>query len=134
LVASEELYAKYKDDIQFLIVYTIEAYPVGSPCPYSGRETIVDSSTTPDPLGLPIKQPETYEERVNQAINCKWGLGITIPMVIDDVDNAVWCTYGPASNIAYLIGTDGIVIEKQPYYIPEEMEAVVLEYVQANSM
>jgi hypothetical protein len=117
---------------RFLIVYTVEAYPVGSPCPYSGTEVISTTSTEPF-SSIPIQQPKTYEERVLQATNCKWQLSITTPMVIDEVDNPVWCTYGPASNIAYLIDTNGTIVIKQPYYVPEDMETAIVKYLQDNS-
>ncbi len=47
---------------------------------------------------------------------------IVAPVVIDDLDNAVWCTYGPASNIAYLLNSDGTIKFKQIYYDPTSME------------
>jgi len=56
-------------------------------------------------------------------------LGITIPVLIDEMDNPVWCTYGPAPNIAYLIGTDGRTAEKQGWYQPELMKAAIETYL-----
>jgi hypothetical protein len=52
-------------------------------------------------------------------------IGITVPVLIDEFDNPVWCTYGPAPNIAYLIDRDGIIIEKQGWYQPELMEKAI---------
>ena len=48
-------------------------------------------------------------------------MGITTPMLVDEMDNAVWCAYGPASNIAYLIAQDGTILGKQPYYVLDMM-------------
>jgi hypothetical protein len=56
-------------------------------------------------------------------------LGITIPILIDEIDNPIWCTYGPAPDIAYLIGTDGVIVEKQGWYEPRLMEEAILEYL-----
>jgi hypothetical protein len=136
LAASEEVYAKYRDVINFIMIDTIEAYPVGSACPYDarGEQIMVESSfTVPGESGMPIQQPKTYEARVKQAINFKTTLSITIPMLVDEMDNAVWCTYGPASNIAYLIATDGTILEKEPYYAPDVMEEAIQKYLKVNS-
>ena len=134
MAASEAVYAKYRDVINFIMIDTIEAYPVGSACPYNGEQTTVESSyTVAGESGMPIQQPKTYGERVKQAIGFKTTLSITIPMLVDEMDNAVWCTYGPASNIAYLIDTDGTIVIKQPYYAPEEMETAIVKYLQDNS-
>ena len=56
-------------------------------------------------------------------------LEITVPILIDEMDNPVWCTYGPAPNIAYLIGVDGRIVEKQGWYQPELMQAVIEAYL-----
>jgi hypothetical protein len=56
-------------------------------------------------------------------------LGITMPILIDEIDNPIWCTYGPAPDIAYLIGTDGVIVEKQGWYEPRLMEEAILEYL-----
>jgi hypothetical protein len=45
------------------------------------------------------------------------------------MDNPLWCTYGPAPNIAYLIGTNGIIAEKQGWYQPQLMEAAIGKYL-----
>jgi hypothetical protein len=49
--------------------------------------------------------------------------------LVDEMDNPVWCTYGPAPNIAYLVGTEGRIIIKQPWYDPKEMEKALIDYL-----
>lgn len=46
-------------------------------------------------------------------------------ILIDSMDNAVWSTYGPAPNIAYLIGMDGKILLRQPWYDPKGMEEAI---------
>ena len=121
------MHAKYGDHVQFIIIYIIEAHPVGSPSPYSGKEWAGPASK--DEEGCPLTQPENYEERVAQASQMAQELGITIPVLVDDMDNPLWCTYGPAPDIAYLIGTDGSIVEKQGWYQPREMEAAIIDYL-----
>ena len=59
-------------------------------------------------------------------------IGITMPVLIDEIDNPVWCTYGPAPNIAYLIDRDGIIVEKQGWYQPDLMETVIDKYLDSK--
>jgi hypothetical protein len=122
------MHSKYGDDIHFIIIYTIEAHPTGAVCPYTGEEWVI-SSTSTDTEGNPLTQPVTYQERVSQSTQMTQELGITIPVLIDEMDNPVWCTYGPAPNIAYLIGTDGKIISKQGWYDPAKMENTIQTYL-----
>ncbi len=55
--------------------------------------------------------------------------GITVTVLVDEMDNPVRCTYGPAPNNAYFIGTNGKIIAKQGWYDPKQMEAAILEYI-----
>lgn len=55
--------------------------------------------------------------------------GISVTVLVDEMDNPVGCTYGPAPNNAYLIGTDGTIMEKQGWYQPEQMEAAIVKYL-----
>lgn len=121
------MYTKYGDEVHFITIYTREAHPVGSPSPYSSREWTGPAST--DKEGNPLTQPTTYEERVAQAAKCIQELGITVLVLIDEMDNRVQCTYGPAPDNAYLIGTDGTIVEKQGWYQPEQMEAAIVKYL-----
>lgn len=83
-----------------------------------------------DPEGAPIGQPGTYEGRRLLA----WKAGLedrTLPSIlVDNMDNAVWATYGPAPNIAYLIGMDGLVLLRQPWFDPKAMENAVKALLQ----
>jgi hypothetical protein len=53
-----------------------------------------------------------------------------MPLLVDEIDNPVWCTYGPAPNIAYLIATDGRIIAKQSWYAPKLMEQTIINYLE----
>lgn len=109
--------------VEFLIVYTLEAHPLGTNNPYSQRE--VPSKYSRDPDGAPIGQPQTYEQRAILAVKAGSEDGILPTIIIDSMDNPVWSTYGPAPNIAYLIGIDGSILLKQPWYDPKAMEAAI---------
>ena len=79
--------------------------------------------------GNPLAQPVTYEERVKLASRTIAEEGMTVPVLVDEMDNPVWCTYGPAPDIAYLIGTNGRIVKKQGWYQPQLMAAAIIDYL-----
>ncbi len=103
------MYDRYDDKIQFTIVYSSEAHP------------------------NELADPTTYEERVALAGQCIQVENINVPVLVDEMDNAVWCTYGRAPNGAYLIGTDGTIVEKQSWFDPELMEEAIINYLEGRS-
>ena len=110
-----------------MIVYTVEAHPAESDSPYFGEENLDSYST--DTEGQPVLQPGTYQERIELARQTAEDEGIKTTMLVDEMDNPIWCTYGPAPNIAYLIGTDGKIETRQDWYDPVDMETAILDYL-----
>ncbi len=106
--------------MHFIIIYTKEAHAIDT-----GRV----GRSSYDEQGNPIYEPQTYDERIALAHKTITAEGITVPVLVDEMDNAVWHTYGPAPDIAYLIGTDGKIVEKQGWYQPPEMEAAIVDYL-----
>lgn len=113
--------------MHFITIYTVEAHPIGSVSPYSDKEW--PAACSRDKAGNPIGQPPAYEERLKQARKMVSELGIMVPVLIDEFDNPVWCTYGPAPNIAYLVDREGTIIEKQGWYDPQRMENAISKIV-----
>ena len=74
-------------------------------------------------------QPEAYQERVRNARKTVEAEALSVPVLVDGMDNAVWCTYGAAPNSAYLIGKDGAVVAKQGWYDPAGMERAIQAYL-----
>ena len=116
---TDTLATTYGSQVHFIIIHAREAHAIdtGRPSPF-----------TYDEEGNPIYEPRTYEERVELARSTVAAEGITVPVLVDEMDNPLWCTYGPAPDIAYLIGTDGKIVEKQGWYDPEQMESAILAY------
>jgi hypothetical protein len=115
------------------MIYTIEAFPVGTSCPYTPGQEVINPQSSYNWDSKPITQPKTYEERVTQSKQFIKEVQIVTPLLIDDVDNAIWCTYGPASNIAYLLDIDGKVLFKQIYYDPTTMEKPIQDLLKTKS-
>jgi len=111
---------KYGSQVHLIILYTKEAHAIDTG--RVGRSSYGEE-------GNPIYEPRTYDERVELARKAVAAEGIIVPVLVDEMDNAVWLTYGPAPNIAYLIGTNGKIVKKQGWYQPQEMEADIVDYL-----
>ena len=52
-------------------------------------------------------------------------LKLKTTILVDGMDNKVWKAWGSAPNCAYLIGTDGRVVEAQPWFDAGPMRAAL---------
>ena len=87
---------KYKDKVEFFIVYIREAHPT------DGRQ--VGSNVREKIL---VTQPKTIKERTEIAAQMCTKLDISIPTLIDGIDNAVGNAYSGMPDRLYLVGSDG---------------------------
>ena len=53
------------------------------------------------------KQPKTLEERKKVALDCRKCLKVTMPILVDGMDNAAEKAYAAGPVRMYVIGTDG---------------------------
>ena len=60
-----------------------------------------------DVEGIEVKQPKTEGERREVAQTCATTLKISIPIVVDGLDNAVDKAYGGWPVRMYIVGKDG---------------------------
>ena len=82
--------------MHFLVVYIREAHPEeGWILPENRRS------------GVAVHEPKTEEERRVVASACAVNLRMRMPMVVDEVDNAVASAYGGWPDRLYLIRLDG---------------------------
>ncbi len=95
----ERLYSQYKDRVEFFVVYVQEAHPT------DGWQT--DSNIEENVL---LRQHQSYDEREEAAQSCTIGLHISIPTLVEEMDNAIDEAYGAAPERLYLIGKDGKVV------------------------
>ena len=51
--------------------------------------------------------------------------GLLMPVLVDEIDNPMYCSYGRVPNNAFLIGMDGWVVLYQQWNNPAEMEAAI---------
>jgi len=95
-VRLNELYAKYKDRVRFLLVYIREAHPHnGWRVPNNLIENII------------YDEPTTDEERTEVASACQVNLDIQMPMLVDSIENDVERKYVGLPMRMFLVDAEG---------------------------
>lgn len=120
------MYQRYKGKVDFLAVYVREAHPVDG------------WSSGNDPLTRDILQPKTDAERTKVATKCCAALHVTMPMVVDDLQDTVGHAYSGMPDRLYLIDRDGRVAYKGgrgPFgFKPGELEqALVMNLMEQDA-
>ncbi len=81
-------------------------------------------------VGVAVAQPTTYQERKAVAEQCSAKLKPSIPLLVDDINDAVGNAYSGMPARLYVIDTNGKVAYKSgrgPFgFKPEEMEQALL--------
>jgi len=113
--------------VQFLLVYIHEAHPLDGILPE--RQTGTWLMGSPERCLL-VEDPLTDEERLEIARRCEHEMGVTFPVLVDHVDDAVNQAYAAWPERLYLIDVDGTVVyrgDKGPEgFRPDEL-GVLLE-------
>jgi hypothetical protein len=65
-----------------------------------------------DRAGITIKQPKTAKERTAVARTCCSSLKVTMPMVVDEMDDRVGHAYSGMPDRLYIIDRDGRIAYK----------------------
>ena len=92
------IYRRYKDSVEFFVVYVQEAHPT------DGWQ--VESNVQE---GVLFSQHRSYDERESVAQSCSIDLQIGLPIIIEEMDNAIDEAYGAAPERLYLVDVDGNV-------------------------
>ncbi len=108
-----QLAEDYADELEIIIIYTVEAHPVGSISPYFGFENVGTANINDEVV---YAQPTTYGERRAIVQDMLDALEINVPVYLDDACNSWWSAYGPTANGAYLVDTNGIVFSKHAWF------------------
>ena len=102
-----ELFKRYKDQVEFFVIYIREAHPAhGWQVPNNVIENII------------VEEPTTDEERTEVAATCQVDLGLEMPMLIDSIENSIDEHYVGLPMRQFLIDAGGMVVyrgEKGPF-------------------
>jgi hypothetical protein len=86
-----------------------------------------------DRVGIKIAQPKTDEERSHVAAQYCAAAELSIPLVVDTIDDATGDAYSAFPDRLYIIDKEGTVAYKGgrgPFgYKPQEMEQVLMMYL-----
>jgi hypothetical protein len=93
------MYSQYRAHVEFFVIYVQEAHPT------DGWQT--DSNVAE---GILFQQHQSYEERESVAATCSLDLHMSLPILVEEMDNAMDEAYGAAPERLYLIGADGRVV------------------------
>ncbi len=122
----QKLLQKYGNEVQFFMIYTLEAHPAGSKSPYANRSPVPPKNKKD---GIFLKQPVTFEERISHAAACKTRLSVISTILIDEMDNRVWKAYGSAPNCAYVIGKDGKIVVRNAWADASSIEKTLRKLI-----
>jgi len=99
--------------VHFVHIYVIEPHPLEpEPSPYRG--------TPWEARDYKRAQPKTYAERVALAAEVRALLEGDQLVLVDELtpkgrNNPLWCSYGPAPTLGYLIDRDGKVVKERAW-------------------
>src|SRR5438045_3277850 len=109
---------RFGDRVEFLGVYVREAHPTDG-----------WRMASNDAKGVAVAQPATTEERTSVAATCSGTLKMSIPLVVDGVDDAVGRAYSGMPDRLYLLDKRGRVAYKGgrgPFgFKPGELEQAI---------
>ena len=111
----EEIHQRYKDRVAFLSIYVREAHPTNG-----WREPGNDK------VGISILQPENKADRLAVAKKCCSTLEMTMPLLVDEMNDRVGHAYSGMPDRIFIIDDNGQVVYKGgrgPFgFKPREME------------
>ena len=97
----EKIYQANKDKAEFVLVYIKEAHPEDG---WKVRQN--------EKAGIKIDQPKTWESRGAVATTCATKLELSIPVVVDEIDNKTGMAYAGWPDRLYIVGSDGKIAYK----------------------
>ena len=131
-----DLYARYHDRVQFLVVYIREAHPVDGWWLGKGMMGLL-LKLSRSKAATDVYDPKTLEDRRAVAGQCKTALKYGIRTYVDEMDDAVNKAYAAAPTRLYLIGLDGRVMYAGGFgpfgFRPAELGKAIDEYLASET-
>ena len=113
VAAMEKLYQLYGSRCSMMIVYTHEAHPAEA------------SGVTDQNDGITIPQAADFSGRRSAAEKMHTALHVTIPILIDGMDDAVTDGYGGFPNATVVIGKEGKIVGRQQWNDPSGLGRIM---------
>lgn len=122
----QKLQREFAGRIDFLVLYTQEAHPVGSPSPYSDEEWDLWINRV---TGVRLGSTTTLEERRERAVDTVQRLELDAAVLVDGTGDAAWRAFGAAPSPAFVLDTDGRVVLRQVWVDPAGIRPVLRRLV-----
>jgi hypothetical protein len=133
-VRLKEIHEKYRDAVEFIVVYVKEAHPTDKWWLGRSRTQTVLHELSGNPARLDVKDPVTLAQRRKVAASCQANLfdGV-VPLYVDTMDDEVSARYAAKPTRIYFIGIDGKVLYNPgigPFgFNPDHFEPVLQKYL-----
>lgn len=124
-----KLQSEYGNQVAFVVVYTVEAHPDGSKSPYRDGEWLTNINRI---TRNRVRQPESTEARIAQAIWSSTTLGRSDLVVVDTIQDRSWQSYGSAPSAAFVIDASGRIVLRQPWVEPDGIRQALDELLQGD--
>lgn len=133
-----ELHEKYRDAVEFLVVYVKEAHPTDKWWLGRSRTQVLFHEWSGNPARLDVKDPVTLAQRRKVAASCQANLfdGV-VPLYVDEMDNDVARLYTSRPTRIYFIDLGGRVIYNPgigPFgFNPDHLAPVIERYLKESN-
>ncbi|MCP5067845.1 MAG: hypothetical protein GY946_14895 [bacterium] len=130
----KDLYERYHDRVEFIVVYIKEAHPTDRWWLGRSRTQRLVNDLTDQRARTDIKEPVTLAQRQRVAASCQANLfeGV-VPLYVDAMDNRVATLYTARPTRIYFIDLEGRVIYNPgigPFgFNPDHLEPVMEAYL-----
>jgi hypothetical protein len=123
------MYARYRDVADFYAIYIREAHPTDG--------WRMESN---DRVGVQVAQPKSTAQRTELAAKCCQALQMSMPVLVDGIDDAVGRAYSGFPDRLYLIDRDGRVAYKggrgpfgfRPRELEQTLVMMLLDHARSN--
>lgn len=112
----DQLARQFASKASFLVIYTKEAHPAG--------EWEVERNKTDK---ISITRHQTAEERLERAKAFRSSSRLSIPFVVDSMDNKAMTDFAALQNSAFVIGKTGLIVARQSWCDPSGLERHIEE-------
>ena len=112
------MWERWREQVQFMVVYIREAHPE--------EGWVVTPNRDED---IRVNDPVTLDGRVEVAATCAINLQIRMPVVVDDIDDHIARAYGALPDRLYLVDRNGTIAfqgEQGPWgFDPQALESAI---------
>jgi hypothetical protein len=133
-VRLKQVYEKYRDEVEFIVVYVKEAHASDRWWLGRSRTQRLVHEWTGERNRIDVVEPVTLAQRRKVAASCQANLfdGV-VPLYVDGMDNRVATAYTARPTRIYFIDREGKVIYNPgigPFgFSPDHLDPVIAEYL-----